>query len=307
MIRPAGLRRGSRVSLVAPAGPLAPGAVDRAAERVFEWGWEPVIGAHARGRSGYLSADDAGRAADFNAALRDPSNDAIWCLRGGYGAMRILDALDWAALAARPRAVIGYSDITAIHLGIQRLGAVSYHAPHPATPEFSDFSRDVFLRVLTEDAPAGVLPFPAWSEGRAETITPGVTEGPLVGGNLSLIAATLGTDYTIQTEGAILFLEEVGETAYKLDRLLTQLRLAGVLDRVAGVAVGAFSEIPDAGNPHIPPVVEVVRDRLGDLGIPVAMGFPFGHIDDNWTLPVGVRARLDADAGTLELLESAVG
>jgi muramoyltetrapeptide carboxypeptidase len=306
VIRVPRLRPRARVSLVAPAGPLSPGAVERAAERVFDWGWEPVIGENARGRTGYLAAPDAARAADFNAALRDPSNDAIWALRGGYGVMRILDALDWDALAARPRPVIGYSDNTAIHLAIQRLGAVSLHGPHPATPEFNDFSRDILLRVLTDDAPAGLLPFPDEGEGRAETIVPGVAEGPLVGGNLSLIAGTVGTPYQIRAAGAILFLEEVGEAAYKLDRLLTQLRLSGVLEGIAGVAVGAFSEVPDHQNLELPSVAEVVRDRLGDLGVPVALGFPFGHVEDNWTLPLGVRARLDAGAGTLELLESAV-
>jgi muramoyltetrapeptide carboxypeptidase len=150
-----------------------------------------------------------------------------------------------------------------------------------------------------------VLPFPEVSEGRAETVRGGVAEGPLVGGNLSLVAATLGTPYAIQPEGALLFLEEVGEPAYRVDRLLTQLRLAGVLRSVAGVVVGAFSDPPDdVEDPEA--VLEVLRDRLGDLGVPVAMGFPFGHVDDNWTLPVGVPARLDADAGTLALLEAAV-
>lgn len=300
------LRARSRVALVAPAGPLAPGAVECAAARVSDWGWEPVVGEHARGRIGYLSGRDDARAADFNAALRDPYNDAIWCLRGGYGVMRILDRLDWDALAARPRPVIGYSDNTAIHLAIQRLGLVSFHGPHPATERFNDFSRDVLFRVLADDAPAGPLPFPADSPGRAETIVPGIAEGPLLGGNLSLLASTVGTPYAIRAEGAILFLEEVGEAAYKLDRLLSQLRLAGVLDRLAGIAVGAISEMPDAGRPDTPTGADVIRDLLGGLGIPVAMGFPFGHIEDNWTLPMGIRARLDADAGTLELVEAAV-
>lgn len=300
------LRARSRVALVAPAGPLPPGAVERAAARVSEWGWEPVVGENARGRLGYLSGNDDARAADFDAALRDPHNDAIWSLRGGYGVMRIVDRLDWGALAARPRPVIGFSDNTAIHLAIQRLGLVSFHGPHPATELFNDFSRDTLFRVLADDAPAGLLPFPEDSPGRADTIAPGVAEGPLLGGNLSLLASTVGTPYAIRAEGAILFIEEIGEAAYKLDRLLSQLRLAGVLDRLAGIAIGAINEMPDAGRPDTPTAAEVVRDLLGGLGIPVAMGFPFGHVEDNWTLPMGIRARLDADAGTLELLEAAV-
>ena len=305
MIRPPALRPGARVALVAPAGPLSEGAVERAVERLLGWGFEPVLGEACRGRHGYLSAPDADRAADFNAALRDPSVDAVWSLRGGYGVMRIVDALDWEALAARPRALIGFSDNTAIHLGARRLGIVSFHGPHPATVEMNDFAQSGLWRVLTDPSPAGLLPFPEGDPG-AETITGGVAEGRLVGGNLSLVASTLGTPYAIDAAGALLFLEEVGEPAYRVDRMLTQLRLAGVLSEVAGVVVGGFTEIPNGASPDHPPVEEVLRDRLGDLGVPVASGFPFGHIEDNWTLPVGVRARLDADAGTLELLEGAV-
>jgi muramoyltetrapeptide carboxypeptidase len=305
VIRPAALRPGARIALVAPAGPVRDTAIDRAAGRLRDWGWEPVLGPHARGSHlGYLSAPDAKRAGDLNAALRDPSIDAVWCLRGGYGVMRILPDVDWDALVARPRPVIGYSDNTALHCMFARRGVVSFHGPHPATEEFNDFSRDALLRVLTSAEPAGLLPFPAGSEGRAETVAPGVAEGPLVGGNLSLIAGTLGTPYAVDTRGALLFLEEVGEAAYKLDRLLTQLRLGGVLDGVAGVVVGQITEVPDS-RPGA--AAEVLRDRLGDLGVPVATGFPFGHVDDNWTLPLGVRARLDADAGTLEVVEGAVG
>lgn len=304
MIRPPALRPGARIALIAPAGPLAEGAVDRAIERVAGWGYEPVPGAHVRRRHGYLSAPDADRVADLNAALADDSIDAVWCLRGGYGVMRILPGIDWSALARRPRPVIGFSDNTALHLAIQRLGIVSFHGPHPATQELTDFSRDCLLRVLTcADAP-GLLAFPAETD-RAEAITGGAAEGRLVGGNLSLIAATLGTPYAVDATDAILFLEEVGEAPYRVDRLISQLRLGGVLDRVAGIALGAFTETgEDADGP--PGVLDVLRDLLGGLGVPVAHGFPFGHVDDNWTLPVGARARLDGDAGTLEVVEAAV-
>lgn len=305
MIRPPALRPGARVALVAPAGPLGDGAVDRAVGRVRAWGFEPVVGEHARKRHGYLAAPDRERAADFNAALRDDSVDAIWCLRGGYGVMRIVDEIDWPALARRPRPVIGFSDNTALHLAIRRHGVVSFHGPHPATEALTPFSADSLLRALTVADPAGLLAFPE-DGGRARTIAPGVAEGPLVGGNLSLVASTLGTPYAIQAEGALLFLEEVGEAAYRIDRLLSQLRLAGVLGSAAGIVIGGITEVPDAGAEHVPSIDEVLADLLGDLGIPVAYGFPFGHVDDNWTLPVGVCARLDAGAGTLELLEGAV-
>jgi muramoyltetrapeptide carboxypeptidase len=306
VIRPAPLRPGARVALVAPAGPLAEGAVDRALERVRAWGWEPLEGAHARGRHGFLAGTDEQRAADLNAALRDPDNDAIWCLRGGYGTMRILERLDWEALAARPRPLIGFSDNTALHLAALRAGVTTFHGPHPATADFPDFARRCLLRVLGAARPAGLLPFPDAGPARAETLAGGAAEGPLLGGNLSLLAAMLGTPYAPRAEGAILFLEEVGEPAYRIDRLLSQLHLSGLLARVAGVALGAFSETLEEDMPGIPSPLEVLRERLAPLVVPVAAGFPFGHVPDNWTLPLGVRARLDADAGTLELLEAAV-
>ena len=303
MIRPPALRPGARVALVAAAGPLPEGGVDRAVQRVAGLGWEPVPGRHCRGRSGYLAGADFERAADLNAALRDPGIDAVWMLRGGYGVMRILEVVDWEALARRPKPLIGYSDNTALHLGALRAGVVAFHGPHPHTEAFPDFARDALLRVVASPAAAGVLPGTAGTE--VETVEGGAAEGMLVGGNLSLVAALLGTPYAAPAEGAILFLEEVGEHAYRLDRLLSQLRLAGVLGRVAGIAVGQVTETPGEGE-GIPAAVDVLRDRLGGLGVPVAIGFPFGHVDDNWTLPLGVRARLDADAGTLALLEPAV-
>lgn len=306
MIRPPALRPGARIALVAPAGPLPEGAVDRALERVRAWGWEPVPGRFCRGRSGYLSGTDEERAADFNAALRSPENDAVWCLRGGYGTMRILDRIDWDPLVARPRPLIGFSDNTALHLALHRRGLVSFHGPHPAPPEFTEFSLSCLRRVLECPQPAGVLPFPADGPGRADTLAGGSAEGPLVGGNLALLAGAAGTPHALRAEGAVLFLEEVGEAAYRVDRMLSQLLLSGALEGVAGVAVGAFSGSPDEGKPGLPSAAEVVAERLAPLGVPVAAGFPFGHVDESWTLPLGVRARLDAGAGTLELLEPAV-
>jgi muramoyltetrapeptide carboxypeptidase len=306
MIRPPALFPGARVALVAPAGPVAADAVDRAVARVREWGWEPLVGTHAGGRNGYLSGTDQERAADVNWALSSADVDAVWCLRGGYGTMRLVDSIDWDAVPRRPRAVIGFSDNTVLHLALQRAGVVSFHGPHPATPDFPLFSEQVLHSVLLRAEPAGALPFPPGEAPRARTLAPGRAEGPLVGGNLSLIAATLGTPYAVRAAGAILFLEEIGEAAYRVDRLLSQLLLAGVFREVAGVAIGAFSECGDDGDSGILLVEEIIRERLEGLRIPVAAGFPFGHIANNWTLPVGTHARLDADAGTLDLLEAAV-
>jgi muramoyltetrapeptide carboxypeptidase len=304
MIRPAAIAEGARVALVAAAGPLGEGAVDRAVERVTAWGWEPVLGEHARGRRGYLSASDEERLHDLNAAIRAPEVDAVWLLRGGYGTMRILDRIDWPALVERPRPLIGFSDNTAIHLAAHRAGVIGFHGPHPATESLTDFSAGVLRRAVTRPEPLGLLPVPDGNQAR--TLVAGAAEGPLIGGNLSLLAALCGTAYQLDATGAILFIEEVGEPAYRIDRMLSQLRMCGALDRVAGIAVGALSESPDEDRPDLPSAAEVILDRIDGLGVPVAFGFPFGHVDDNWTLPVGVMARLDASAATLEILEPAV-
>jgi muramoyltetrapeptide carboxypeptidase len=307
VIRPPSLRPGSRVSLVAAAGPLPAGALDRAVKRVRELGWEPLVGPHAAGRVGFLAGTDSERLHDLQEALRSAENDAIWCLRGGYGTMRLLPRIDWSPLRERPRALIGFSDNTALHLAAgQAAGVVTFHGPHPAPPELPAFARENLFRVVAHTRAAGVLPFPQGGPPRAASLVPGVAEGRLVGGNLAILAATAGTPYQLRARGRILFLEEVGEPAYRIDRLLTQLLLAGILDGAAGVAAGAFTESPDAGEGGIPPVAEILQERLAPLGVPVAFGFPFGHVPESWTLPIGVRARLDATAGTLELLEPAV-
>jgi muramoyltetrapeptide carboxypeptidase len=300
-LRPRALRRGDAVALVAPAGPLAPGAVERAEERVRALGWEPLTAPHARGRRGFLSGSDEERLGDLNAALSDPRTRAVWCLRGGYGTMRILPRIEWETLVRRRLPLIGFSDNTALHLGCAARGLVSFHAPHPAAEEVEESSLLLLHRLLSSDLPLGPLP-EATRGPPPEMVTGGVAEGRLCGGNLSLLAATLGTPYAPRAEGCILFLEEVGEPPYRLDRLLTQLELAGVLRGVVGVAVG---DLGGAGE-EAAELAEVVRERLGRLGVPVVQGLPFGHRPENWTLPLGVSAQLDAETGTLALLDPAV-
>jgi muramoyltetrapeptide carboxypeptidase len=301
---PAHPPRGGTVSLVAPAGPVSGPAIDRAVERVRSLGWEPVLGRHARERRGYLAGTDAERADDLNSALRDPENAAIWFLRGGYGTLRILDRVAWDALEGRPRPLIGFSDNTALHLAAFRRGLVTFHGPHAAAPEFPEFTARSLVQVLD---PAGAdSPLPLPDEHRAiEVVNGGIAEGVLVGGNLAMLAATLATPVQLRASGAILFLEEVGEAAYRVDRLLTQLRLAGVLDAVAGIAIGAISACTDAAVDGNPSVTEIVADRTASLGVPVLSGLPFGHEPESWTLPIGIRARLDADRMSVQLLEPA--
>jgi muramoyltetrapeptide carboxypeptidase len=277
-------------------------------------GYEPSLGPNTGARHGYFAGTDEQRLADLNDALRDPSVAAVWCIRGGYGTTRILDRMDFDALAAHPKPLIGYSDITAILNAVtRRTGMVTFHAPM-ARAAMPAFSRWHFERVLASAEPPGRLgrlPEPPGvllpQENRIARLHGGVAEGPLAGGNLTLLQCLVGTPHFPDLDGAILFLEDVGEDLYRVDRMLAHLRMAGALDRLAGVAVGRFTELKRAMTDGALGFDEVLATYLLPLGIPVAYGFPIGHIDDQWTLPLGVRARLDADAGELELLEAAVG
>jgi muramoyltetrapeptide carboxypeptidase len=288
------LSAGARVALVAPAGPLSgPEELDTSIANARSLGWEPVAGANVLARHGYLGGTDAERLQDLNAALADESVDAIWSARGGYGAMRLLPHVDWAALSRRPRALIGFSDITALHAAAStRCGLVTYHAP-TARGALTDFSRSSLARAVIEGSdPCGR------AEG-ARTVRGGRTRGRLVGGNLALLAALAGTPYAPDYDGALLVLEDVGEPAYRIDRMLTQLRLSGALSTIAGLVVGHFTQ-PAPGHELSPHSLDLLVAEAADVaGVPAIVGAPLGHIDDQWTIPLGATARLDADALTL--------
>jgi muramoyltetrapeptide carboxypeptidase len=269
------LSAGARVALVAPAGPLSgPEELDTSIANARSLGWEPVAGANVLARHGYLGGTDAERLQDLNAALADESVDAIWSARGGYGAMRLLPHVDWAALSRRPRALIGFSDITALHAAAStRCGLVTYHAP-TARGALTDFSRSSLARAVIEGSdPCGP--------------TPGAS------------AALAGTPYAPDYDGALLVLEDVGEPAYRIDRMLTQLRLSGALSTIAGLVVGHFTQ-PAPGHELSPHSLDLLVAEAADVaGVPAIVGAPLGHIDDQWTIPLGATARLDADALTL--------
>jgi muramoyltetrapeptide carboxypeptidase len=304
VILPPALKPGDRVALVAPAGPVDESKVSTAMERCRMLGFEPVPGAALRARTGYLAGSDRQRATDLGTAL-DGDCAAVWAVRGGYGTLRTLQHVDLTGLRARPKAFIGFSDNTAVHLALLRLGVVSFHGPHAGFEHFPAETEAAFRAVVMESRAPVLLPTPP--DAAHVVIAPGVAEGRLVGGNLAMLAAVCGTPFQPDTDGAILFMEDVGESLYRIDRMLTQLRLAGLLDRIAGVAVGEFTEMLDpvlgADASGEPALETVLVDLLGPLGVPIVMGLPFGHGPQNWTLPLGRRARLDAGAGSLEILE----
>ena len=298
MRRPPPLGAGARVALVAPAGPVrGEDEVRVAEENVRSLGWVPVVGAHALTRRGYLAGSDRERLIDLNRALADESVAALWCLRGGYGSMRLLDEVDYASLRRKPKVLLGYSDITALHSAVAtRCETITFHGPTARTP-LSAFSRDSLVRALDGGDPCGTAE-------RGTTLFPGKARGHLVGGNLALLSSLAGTPYEPPYEGGILVIEDVNEPLYRIDRMLTQLRLTGALRRCVGLAFGALSQVAtDSADvePTAPTLREVLRGVAESLRLPCIEGVPVGHIADQWTIPLGAQAELDADARTLRV------
>jgi muramoyltetrapeptide carboxypeptidase len=283
--------------LVSTSGPTRPDRVARGTELLENWGLKVNVGPHVYARSGYLAGSDEQRLADLNAALRDPGIRGVIATRGGYGVQRILGGVDLAAVRADPKVVMGFSDLTALQFTLWR-GArlASLHGPGASwvdqrTP---DASVQSWRRALMTTEPV-VIPV-SDAEETAAVRTAGVASGPLLGGNLCLIVATLATADFPDLTGAILLLEEVQEEPYRIDRMLTHLRRAGILDRLAGIAIGQFTQCADGWGI---PVADVLHERLGDLGIPILGGLPIGHGHRQLTVPLGVPATLDVAAGTL--------
>lgn len=294
---PTALQPGDQVRLVSPAGPTRPDRVARGTELLEGWGLKVTAGPHVYARSGYLAGTDQQRLADLNAALRDPDVRGIVCTRGGYGVQRIVDGADLAAVRADPKVVMGFSDLTALQFTLWR-GArlATLHGPGAAwvDAQTSEVSVESWRAAMMTTAPVVVPVVPA--EETAAIRVGAAATGVLLGGNLCLIEATMGTADFPDLTGAILLLEEVQEEPYRIDRMLTHLRRSGRLAGLAGVAVGQFTGCADEWGI---PVADVLAERLGDLGVPVLGGLPIGHGPNQLTVPLGVTATLDVEAGTL--------
>lgn len=310
VLKPKALRRGDVVGLVSPAGAVWESVrIDHAVRYLEGRGYRVEVGAHARGNDGAFAASDADRLADLNAMFREPRIRAVFATRGGYGMARLLEGIDYAAVRRDPKIVVGYSDITALQLGLwRRTGLVTFSGPLAAV-EFAagpdPYTEEQFWRLVTSSKVPGRLEMPA---GAAPvTGCGGVAEGVLLGGCLSLVASLLGTRFSPRYAGSILFLEDVHEHIHRIDRLLVQLRLAGVLRQANGIVLGEFTGAT-AAVPARPShsLAQTLESALAGLGIPRINGFPYGHIPRKATLPIGLRARLDADRGSLGFLESAV-
>lgn len=308
-IKPKRLYPGDTIGVIAPASYGDPELAMAGVSWLEERGFRVQLGMTIGQRSGYLAGRDDARASDLNAMFASPDIDGIVCLRGGYGTMRLLELLDYNLIREHPKVFVGYSDITALHVSIgQRTGLVTFHGPMVASDMgkgLSDYTWGYFSRAVTISKPLGPVINPPLSSPPV-CITPGTAQGYLTGGNLSLIAATLGTPYEIDTRGKILCLEEVGEEPYRVDRMLTQLLLAGKLQDAAGVVfdvcAGCDRDEEESGFT----VEEVLRDRLGNLNKPVFYNLYFGHTAEKATLPFGVMAVLGNQIGGLAITETAV-
>lgn len=312
VIRPRRLAPGDTVGLVLPAsGELQRDDIAFAREQLEAIGLKVVLGRHVYDRHGYLAGRDEDRATDINRLFADKSVNGIVCYTGGWGTPRLLPYLDYALIRKNPKVLLGFSDITALLIAIhQETGLVTFHGP-VGSSTFEPYTLENLRKVVMTAEPAGLLTQPPKKEselvGRANRIiklAPGRATGRLVGGNLTLISATMGTPYEIDSDGAILFLEDIREDLYRVDRMLTQLALSGKLQRVAGVVFGRCTDCGFKGPTFS--LEDLLRERFGSLGVPAISGLSFGHIEKKLTLPIGVRATLDGDAGTLSIDEAAV-
>ncbi len=315
LLKPPRLEFGDTVGIAAPASPPGdPGVIDRSVAALERLGFRARLAPHVRRRRGFLAGSDRERAGDLMQLFRDPKVKAIICLRGGYGAGRLLPLLDYAAIRSHPKIFVGYSDITALHCALlARAGLVSFHGPTMNSdlvkedlPEFT--LRSLLRTVMEPTAPGGIKQ--GYGGHTVSVLRGGQAEGRLVGGNLSLLCSLVGTPFLPDFRKRILFLEDLAEPPYRFDRMLTHLLNAGLLPRVAGVAVGLNRHCHDPkarkAKEYRQTLEDVLRDRLLPLKVPVVAGLPFGHVRLNATLPVGVPARLDGDAGDLSLLAPAV-
>lgn len=297
LTRPPRLRAGDRVAVVATSGPIVPERLDAGLDILRGWDLDPVVAPHVRGGSAglpYLAASDAERAGDLQRAWCDPEVAAVLSARGGYGAQRIVDLLDWEAMAAAgPKALVGFSDVTVLQEAFAaRLGLATYYGPVVAGVVFAKDgpTQEHLRRTLFEPESATTLTSPT-----ARALVPGRATGITFGGCATMLAAEAGTPLGRRSgAGGILVLEDVGEPPYRLDRTLTQLLRGGVLDAVAGVALGSWQDCGPYEDTRA-----VLLDRLGGLGVPVVEELGFGHGDSSLTVPLGLPAELDADAGTL--------
>lgn len=310
LLKPPRLRPGDRVGMINPArAAFRTEPVEIQTEALAAVGLVPVKGENFYKRRGYLAGSDEERAADINAFFADESIRALVGI-GGWGSARLLPYLDYDLIGANPKAIVGFSDVTALLNGVHaRTGLVTFHGPHPRARASADYFRRVLFdgELVSFQNPREIQDDElVQTRERYATIHPGKARGRLIGGNLTVLAAIVGSPYVPDLDGAILFLEDVREAIYRIDRMMTQLKLAGLLERLAGFVFGRCTDCEPGTSYGSLTLEEVLADHVGPLGIPAYRGAMIGHIKEQFTLPLGIEAEIDADAGSLKLLAPAV-
>lgn len=314
-LKPVRLNPGDTVGIIAPASaPPDPKSIDHSVAVLEKLGFKTRLAPNVRDRWGFLAGSDRDRAADLMRMFADRKIKGIICVRGGYGTARLLPLLDYQALRANPKIFVGYSDITSLHCAfLKKAGLVSFHGPMLNSdfvkPDFPDFTWQSFCRTLTRAAVPGSI-CEGYKKRTVAVLRPGRASGPLLGGNISILCATLGTPFQPSFKGVILFFEDLDEVPFRFDRMLTHLLNAGLLQQVAGIAIGINHNCKDpkarTAKEYRQTIEDVFKERLSPLKVPVVMGLPFGHIPLNATLPIGIRATLDGQKGDLTIDEPAV-
>ncbi|RKS45006.1 muramoyltetrapeptide carboxypeptidase [Gillisia mitskevichiae] len=311
---PKHLAEGDTIGIISPASNKFESEPYEIAVETFQaMGLKVKLGKHINSHYGHLAGTDEERAEDLNNMFKDPEVDAIIALRGGSGAARILDLIDYDVIKKNPKIFIGYSDITALHMAIySKTGLVTFHGPMGIST-WNNFSYNIFKEILfnkntfTFENTVQIGDNLVQVKNRIRTITPGKAEGILLGGNLSVLTGIMGSDYLPNWENTILYLEEVGEKIYAIDRMMSQLKLAGVLDKISGFVFGKCTDCDPGGSGYGSLTLEEVIDHyIKPLEIPAYSGAMFGHVDDNSTIPNGINASIDADKGTISMLSPAV-
>jgi len=305
LLKPPRLQVGDTVGLINPASYLQPQDLEEIRQNLTALGLKVKLGKHVLDRYGYLAGTDANRAADVNAMFADDSVQAIFTARGGWGCNRILPLVNYELMRSHPKILMGFSDITSLLLAIYtHSGVVTFHGP-VGTSSWNPFTVEYVKRILF-NGEAIAMQNPTITNTLVKTITPGKARGKLIGGNLSVLTAMLGSSYLPSWKNNILFIEEIGEEVYRIDRMLTQLKIAGILNQISGFIFGQCTNCEPKGNDDSLTLMQVLNDHLQPLGIPAWHGSMIGHIRDKFTLPVGISVEIDATAGTIQMLESAV-
>ena len=306
------LKAGDTIGVISPGSHIKDEALQEAVKNLEGMGFKVKLSKNVRAKRGFNAGTDQQRLDDLHTAFTDKEVAAVWCSRGGYGCTRLLPYINYNLIKKNPKALIGYSDVTALIQAIHiKTGLVTFHGPVAAS-EVTDYNKEQLFNILVNPRANYSIPLSQEnlqnesSHFKIEVLSQGKMSGTLMGGNLSLLAALAGTEYSLSAKGKIVFIEDIGEKPYRIDRMLTQLRQSIQLEKAAGLALGIFEDCEAKPEALSLSLQETIRDRLADLSIPVIYGLSFGHILNQCTLPIGIKAELDTAEQRIHLKEAAV-